>query len=93
MSAHKIRFAGIPKNQERRARIESLISIDVSDGSSTGLESVRMHNLVGDYLREERAGKQQGRRARKTCKNPNHVLPCFCLNLKRFQDSQKEEVA
>jgi hypothetical protein len=87
----KIKFAGIPQNQERRARIEQLISTDVAHGHTTGINSVRMHNLVGEYLRDERQANSRGFRKRKTCKNPNHVLPCYCLNLKRFQDSQKEQ--
>jgi hypothetical protein len=93
---HKIRFAGIPKNQNRRESIETLITLDHQElgGQTTGIDSVRMHNLVGEYLRGERAGKQQGRRARKTCAKPKeHSLPCYCLNLRKFQESQKESAA
>jgi hypothetical protein len=88
----KTKFAGIPQNQERRARIEQLISADVAQGNTTGIESVRMHFLVGDYLKEEREGKSKRFRKRKTCKNKEHSQPCFCLNLKRFQDKQQNEV-
>ena len=92
----KIRFAGIPRNAERRALIESLISCDVEKFCSTGegttgIDSIRMHNLIPDYLKSERESKSRGFRKRKTCKNADHSQPCFCLNLKRFQDSQKEE--
>lgn len=65
------------------------LALDVQDGVNLSGILRSFSEVVLEVIWPE--ARSRGFRKRKTCKNKEHSQPCFCLNLKRAIEQQKEQ--
>ena len=91
------RFAGIPKNQERRQSIQMLVSKDhqSNGGQLSGMTSIKVDDaFISEYLKREREDRNKFfRKARKCFKPKEHTAGCVCANMARGLKKREQQDA